>query len=88
MNGPTKHNNFDLRTTSLTVLVALLWTAAGALAGDVGSTSLNFLKVGVGARPAAMGSAFSALSDDVALAVTAEAPNEELNDLREAILRA
>ncbi len=43
----------------------LLIALAGRLtAGEVGSTSLNFLKVGVGARPAAMGSAFSALSDD------------------------
>ncbi len=45
--------------------VLLLMVFAGRLtAGEVGSTSLNFLKVGVGARPAAMGSAFSALSDD------------------------
>lgn len=35
-----------------------------AAGGKTGTTSLNFLKVGVGARPAAMGNTFSALSDD------------------------
>ena len=55
------------RRLTIRVLAAatvILITAGGALAGDPGSTSLNFLKVGIGARPAAMGSAFSALSDD------------------------
>ncbi|MBW7997712.1 MAG: PorV/PorQ family protein [Candidatus Glassbacteria bacterium] len=50
----------------LTALVcaALLFAAGNLAAGEVGSTSLNFLKVGVGARPAGMGGAFGALSDD------------------------
>ncbi|HLA40129.1 MAG TPA: PorV/PorQ family protein [Candidatus Glassbacteria bacterium] len=42
----------------------MLLSAQASFADGVGTTSLNFLKVGVGARPAAMGSAFSALSDD------------------------
>jgi len=50
--------------TALAVSVAIFAAAQSAGAGGVGTTSLNFLKVGVGARPAAMGSAFSALSDD------------------------
>jgi len=35
-----------------------------AISGDAGTTSLNFLKVGVGARAAGLGGAFNAVSDD------------------------
>ncbi len=38
--------------------------ASAAHAAGVGTTGAQFLKVGVGARPLAMGSAFSALADD------------------------
>ena len=38
--------------------------AAAEIHDDAGTTSLNFLKVGVGARAAAMGGAFNAISDD------------------------
>ena len=41
-----------------------VFLVAGAQADGVGTTGANFLKVGVGARPLAMGSAFSALADD------------------------
>ncbi|MBI4385818.1 MAG: PorV/PorQ family protein [Elusimicrobia bacterium] len=43
--------------------VAVLWSAPLFAAG-VGTTGATFLKVGVGARPLAMGGAFSALADD------------------------
>jgi hypothetical protein len=51
---------------SLVLLVAFLLKppALAAISSQAGTTSLNFLKVGVGARPAAMAGAFSALSDD------------------------
>jgi len=47
-------------------LVVLLcsFNTLGAVSADAGSTSLNFLKVDVGARAAALGGAFSAVSDD------------------------
>ena len=53
-----------IRTASLLLIIVSMICAGPLRAGEVGSTSLNFLKVGVGARPAAMGSAFSALSND------------------------
>jgi hypothetical protein len=52
-----------LGATSLAAL--LLLSASGTcLAAGVGTTGAQFLKVGIGARPLAMGSAFSALADD------------------------
>ena len=46
--------------------VTLFFSAPlAAISKDAGTTSLNFLKVGVGARAAALGGAFSAVSDDV-----------------------
>lgn len=60
-----KHMIRDFTKYPAAVLCSALLLFAGTLsAGEVGSTSLNFLKVGIGARPAGMGSAFSALSDD------------------------
>ena len=53
-----------MHTATLPVVFLLAIFAGSLFSGEPGSTSLNFLKVGVGARPAAMGSAFSALSDD------------------------
>lgn len=52
-----------LGATSLAAL--LLLSASGTCpAAGVGTTGAQFLKVGIGARPLAMGSAFSALADD------------------------
>ena len=62
-----------------------LLAAAGesrAVSADAGTTSLNFLKVGVGARAAALGGAFSAISEDASACfwnpagLTATPPNE------------
>ena len=49
---------------SLTVVLAAAQQGA-ALSDDAGTTGYNFLKIGVGARPAAMGGAFTALAADV-----------------------
>ena len=46
-------------------LAAALALCAAPVRAAPGSTSANFLKVGVGARPVAMGEAYTALSDDV-----------------------
>ncbi|MFC1537322.1 PorV/PorQ family protein [Gemmatimonadota bacterium] len=55
--------------SSLITGISLFSTAAFAgISSDAGTTSLNFLKVGVGARAAALGEAFSAVSDDVSAA--------------------
>lgn len=43
---------------------AALWLALPASAGSPGNTAANFLRVGVGARPVAMGEAYAALADD------------------------
>ncbi len=65
MNELITNKNKRCITLATLLLTLLSVVSAGSLtAGEVGSTSLNFLKVGMGARPAAMGSAFSALSDD------------------------
>lgn len=52
--------------SSAAVLAAFLMAgpAASARAVGVGTTGAQFLKVGIGARPLAMGNAFSALPDD------------------------
>ena len=54
------------RMTGLLALatVAGLAAAAPAVAAGIGTTGAQFLQVGVGARPLAMGGAFSALADD------------------------
>lgn len=52
-----------LGATSLAAL-SLLFVSGTCLAAGVGTTGAQFLKVGIGARPLAMGSAFSALADD------------------------
>ena len=44
--------------------VALFSLESAADEGDVGTTSANFLKIGIGARAVAMGEAFTALVDD------------------------
>ena len=48
---------------ALALPAVLLWTAAGARAA--GTASAAFLRIGWGARPAAMGEAFTAAADDV-----------------------
>jgi len=55
----------SLKFFALIFLAILAWNG-NSFAGTAktGTTSLNFLKVGVGARAVAMGGAFSALSDD------------------------
>lgn len=47
-------------------LLAVMASSPGLKAGEasVGTTSANFLKIGIDARPAAMGEAFTAISDD------------------------
>ena len=52
-----------MRFLALTAVVLLAAAAPSAAAG-VGTTGAQFLQVGVGARPLAMGGAFSALPDD------------------------
>lgn len=49
----------------LLALLALLIYQSSLLAQDIGSSGATFLKLGVGARPIGMGSAFTGLSDDV-----------------------
>lgn len=44
--------------------IAFFSTNSAADKGDVGTTSANFLKIGIGARAVAMGEAFTALVDD------------------------
>ncbi len=46
------------------VAIALFSFKGVADEGDVGTTSANFLKIGVGAKATAMGEAFTALADD------------------------
>ena len=55
----------SLKFSALFLLGLFAWSG-NSFAGtaETGTTSLNFLKVGVGARAVAMGEAFSALSDD------------------------
>jgi len=54
-----------LKSIALIFLALAVWSG-NSLAGtaQTGTTSLNFLKLGVGARATAMGGAFSAISDD------------------------
>lgn len=46
------------------VVIALFSFESVADGGDVGTTSANFLKIGVGVKAVAMGEAFTALADD------------------------
>jgi len=55
----------SLRVGLANMAVPLLLAASAALAGGPGTTAMPFLKVGPGARPAAMGSAFAGLADDI-----------------------
>ncbi|MCG8605643.1 PorV/PorQ family protein [bacterium] len=55
----------QLRTSVATVIIYLLLGKAGfGQSGSAGGTGLAFLKLGVGARAAAMGGAFTVISDD------------------------
>lgn len=54
--------NMTTKTATVAVLASLLVAPAGA--SGVGTTGASFLKVGVGARPMAMGNAFVAVADD------------------------
>ncbi len=50
----------------LLIVAQLLVLGGSPLWGDgAGSTSANFMKIGIGARPVAMGEAFTAVADDV-----------------------
>jgi hypothetical protein len=54
------------RSAAVLIVASLLWAPAAALAKRApGSSTANFLKVGVGPRPAAMAGAFTGLADDV-----------------------
>ncbi|MFA5140318.1 MAG: PorV/PorQ family protein [Elusimicrobiota bacterium] len=54
------------RFAAVLVVVSLLWAPPAALAKRApGSSTANFLKVGVGPRPAAMAGAFTGLADDL-----------------------
>jgi len=55
---------FFLVSTLITWISIFSPAAADGISSDAGTTSLNFLKVGVGARAASLGGAFSAVSDD------------------------
>lgn len=48
----------------LLLAAVALFLASSAAALEPGNTAANFLKVGVGARPVAMGEAYTAISDD------------------------
>src|SRR5262245_48859985 len=54
------------RATTTILLVGLLATSAGAteIFEKVGTVGVQFLKIGVGARAAAMGEAFTPVADD------------------------
>ena len=56
-----------LSTIALAILVGLPTAASTANAGEakVGTSGAQFLKIGAGARPTAMGEAFTAIADDV-----------------------
>lgn len=56
-----------MKTSAILLLafLALLINQAMLPAQDIGSSGATFLKLGVGARPIGMGSAFTGLSDDV-----------------------
>ncbi|MEA1997160.1 MAG: PorV/PorQ family protein [Gemmatimonadota bacterium] len=62
-----KHGSYIAKKAMVLLAAAILFLTpqgAAAISADAGTTSLNFLKVGVGARAAAMAGAFSAVSDD------------------------
>ncbi|MDI6792425.1 MAG: PorV/PorQ family protein [bacterium] len=55
----------SIKIWSLVALVAIYLTGQSWAASDeTGTTAANFLKIGVGARPAAMGEAYGAIADD------------------------
>ncbi|MBN2289627.1 MAG: PorV/PorQ family protein [Candidatus Glassbacteria bacterium] len=55
---------YSVVTTLIAAAALLWWSPSSAISPDAGTTSLNFLKVGVGARAAALGGAYNAVSDD------------------------
>ncbi len=61
------HSPSKCRGTSMKTLCALfvLSLSGSAFAGDAGTTSANFLKLGIGPRAIAMGEAQTGLADDV-----------------------
>jgi hypothetical protein len=57
---------FSTPVTSVAVaIVALVTSPAWAVNDSAGTTSFNFLKIGVGARPTALGGAFTAVRGDL-----------------------
>ncbi len=58
--------SLDLRTRGVALAIATLALAPGlAMGSGGGSSGADFIKVGIGARPAAMGEAFVAAADDI-----------------------
>jgi hypothetical protein len=61
------YKRFTSAATTLLLLIVVFQAGnlrADGISSDAGTTALNFLKTAVGARPAAMGTAFAALSDE------------------------
>lgn len=54
----------SMKFLTLTIMMTLAVASISSAAG-VGTTGAQFLKIGVGSRPAGMGGAFSALADDI-----------------------
>src|SRR5438034_445996 len=50
-------------------LIGMIFVSRSALASGGGSSGAEFLRVGMGARPAALGENFTGLADDVTTAV-------------------
>ncbi len=65
MTRPETTNMRLLRCFLLAVVTTLAATHVDALNDNAGTTGFNFLKVGVGARAAALGGAFTAISGDL-----------------------
>lgn len=56
------------RSAAVLALLLIVMLASGAFGfgrDEVGTTGFNFVKIGVGARPVSMGSAFTGLADDI-----------------------
>jgi len=48
-----------------TILFALFMISQSLFAGGEGTTGAQFLKLGIGARPAALGESFTGVADDI-----------------------
>ena len=54
-----------MSSRSFWALVLALWTGVAGVAGAVGTTGAPFLRIAAGARPEAMGGAYTGVSDDL-----------------------